>query len=108
MVGLGPIAKKVIQRFIYLKLYLLSSGAPITSIFKGPHTLRPSPFGLQHSWCHEPTAARDSRASALGPLLVLFVIKRQIKVMKRRAYPVYSGYPPAGQRYTPAFALSCA
>ena len=28
MVGLGPIAKKVIQRFIYLKLYLLSSGAP--------------------------------------------------------------------------------
>ena len=28
MVGLIPIAKKVIQRFIYLKLYLLSSGAP--------------------------------------------------------------------------------
>ena len=28
VVGLGPIAKKVIQRFIYLKLYLLSSGAP--------------------------------------------------------------------------------
>ena len=29
VVGLVPIAKKVIQRFIYLKLYLLSSGAPI-------------------------------------------------------------------------------
>ena len=28
MIGLVPIAKKVIQRFIYLKLYLLSSGAP--------------------------------------------------------------------------------
>ena len=61
MVGLGPIAKKVIQRFIYLKLYLLSSGAP-KLIFVQSH--------IDFYIYLEPCARAPEKRAGISPSLV--------------------------------------